>query len=83
MNSVMDRAVIQEKLFEYIEQATDKKLQGLYMLVEDEIGSQPSFTLSEDELRILDEEREKHLQGESRSYNLSEAQSIIRGQRSL
>lgn len=83
MNSVMNRAVIQEKLFEYIEQATDKKLQELYMLVEDEIGSQPSFMLSEEELRILDEEREKHLQGESRSYNLSEAQSIIRGQRSL
>jgi len=79
----MNRAVIQERLFEYIEHATDKKLQGLYLLVEDEISDQSSFVLSEDELRILDEERSKHLKGITRSYNLSEAQAIIRGQHSL
>ena len=80
MNSVMNRAVIQEKLYEYIEQANDKKLQGLYMFIEDEITNHPSFVLYEDELKILDEERELHIAGKSKSYSLSEAQAIIRGQ---
>ena len=67
----------------YIADADDKKVKGLYMLVEDEISMLETFKLSNDHIRILEEERSKHVKGKSKSYSREEAKSIIRGKRKL
>jgi hypothetical protein len=77
----MDTATIRQQLYEYIEQVNDKKIEGLYLFVEDEISKQ-HVTLSEEQVDFLDEEREKHLKGESKSYSWEEAKEIIRNKKS-
>ena len=82
MVTVMDTAAIRQQLHEYIEQVNDKKIEGLYLFVEDEINRQHrSFT--EDQIKFLDQEREKHLKGESRSYSREEASEMIPNKKNL
>lgn len=82
MNAVMTTAAIRKKLMTYIADADDKKVKGLYMLVEDEITG-GKFKLSAEHLKILEQERDKHVKGKSKSYNWEEAKQIIRGKRKL
>lgn len=79
----MNTAAIRQQLHEYSERANDKKVEGLYMFVEDEINNPQTFRLSEEQLRILDEEREAHLSGESQSYSWEKAKQIIRDGQNL
>lgn len=82
MNAIMTTAAIRKKLMTYIADADDKKVKGLYMLVEDEITG-GKFKLSSQHLKILEQERDKHIKGKSKSYNWEEAKQIIRGKRKL
>ncbi len=77
----MTTAAIRKKLMTYIADADDKKVKGLYMLVEDEISNKETFQLSAKDLKILEQDRVKHLKGKSKSYNWEEAKQIIRGQK--
>lgn len=83
MNADMTTTAIREKLITYISDANEKKVKGLYMLVEDEINSGGEFKLTDDHLEILEEERKKHVNGKSKSYSWEEAKQIIRGKRKL
>ena len=83
MNADMTTTAIREKLITYIADADDKKVKGLYMLVEDDINSAGEFKLTDEHLEILEEEREKHVNGKSKSYSWEEAKQIIRGKRKL
>ncbi len=79
----MTTAAIRKKLITYIADADEKKVKGMYLLFEEEIEKETAFTLSNEQLRILDEEREAHLQGSSKSYSWQEAKEIIRGKKEL
>ncbi len=45
------------------------------MLVEDEISSAGKFKLTDEHIRILEEEREKHVNGKSNSYGWGGSQT--------
>jgi hypothetical protein len=77
----MNTGAIREQLHQYIEQANDKKIQGLFLLVEDEINQFSSFQLSKEEIATLSRERNRHLNKESPSYDWEEAKKIIRNNR--
>ncbi len=79
----MTTTAIRKKLMTYIADADDKKVKGLYMLVEDDISKKTKFSLSAAQLKILDAEKEKHIKGKSKSYSWPEAKDIIRGKRKL
>ncbi len=79
----MTTAAIRKKLMTYIADADEKKVKGLYMLVEDEITGWEKFKLSIEHLKIVEQEREKHLKGRSKSYSWEDAQQIMRGKRKL
>jgi len=79
----MTTSAIRKRLMTFIADADDKKVKGMYMLFEEEIEREREFKLSDEHIRILDAEREKHLSGKSKSYSWSEAKQIIRGKRKL
>ncbi len=79
----MTTTAIRKKLITYIADADDKKVKGLYMLVEDEIAKKSKFSLSASQIKMLDAEKEKHITGKSKSYGWPEAKDIIRGKRKL
>ena len=78
---IMTSTAIRKKLMAYIADADDKKVKGLYMLVEDDILGGKKFKLSDEHLKIVEQEREKHIKGKSKSYNWNEAKEIIRSKR--
>ena len=77
----MTTTAIRKKLITYIADAKDKKVKGLYMLVEDEISMQENFKLNNEHTKILEEERSLHIKGKSKSFSREEAKFIIRGKR--
>ncbi len=79
----MTTTAIRKKLMTYIADADDKKVKGLYMLVEDDMGNTKKFKLSADQLKMVEQEKEKHIKGKSKSYSWPEAKDIIRGKRKL
>ncbi len=79
----MTTTSIRKKLINYIAGADEKKVKGMYLLFEDEIESEKSFILSDAQLKILDQERKAHINGESKSYTWAEAKKIIRGKKQL
>ena len=78
----MTTLTIRQKLMTYLADADDSKVKAIYTLLEREIGEDDIFTLSEEQLQILDEERKLHITGQSKSYSREEANQIIKGQRS-
>ncbi len=79
----MTTIAIRKKLMTYIADADDKKVKGLYMLVEDDISQKEKFKLSGAQLKIVEEERAKHIKNKSKSYTWPEAKDIIRGKSKL
>jgi hypothetical protein len=79
----MTTKAIRKQLMTYIADADDKKVKGLYMLVEDEISKKGEFNLSAADLKMLDKDKDMHVKGKSKSYNWPEAKEIIRGKRKL
>jgi hypothetical protein len=75
----MSTEEIRQKLHEFIEAIEDKKAEAIYTLLEDQIDIVQDFELSDEQFEILEKEREKHLNGTSKSYTWEEAQKIIRG----
>jgi hypothetical protein len=79
----MTTTAIRKKLMTYIADADDKKVKGLYMLMEEDISKKTKFSLSAAQLKVLDAEKEKHVKGKSKSCSWPEAKKIIRGKRKL
>ena len=75
----MTTSAIRKKLMTYIAEADEKKVKGMYMLFEDEIERVKEFKLTGEHIKILDSEREKHVNGKTKSYRWSQAKRIIRG----
>jgi hypothetical protein len=79
----MTTSAIRKKLMTYIAEADEKKVKGMYMLFEDEIEGAKEFKLTDEDIRILDDEREKHVNGKTKSYQWIQAKRIIRGKGKL
>ena len=79
----MTTTAIRKQLMNYIADADDKKVKGLYMLVEDEISKKGKFKLSAPDLKMLEREKEMHVKDKSKSYSWPEAKEIIRGKKKL
>ncbi|HWZ16290.1 MAG TPA: hypothetical protein VNW95_13710 [Mucilaginibacter sp.] len=79
----MTTLALRKKLMTYLADADDSKVKALYTLLEKDILDEETFTLTDEQLQILDNEREMHVNGESKSYNRAEALQIIKGQRSF
>jgi hypothetical protein len=77
----MTTLAIRKKLMTYLADADDSKVKALYTLLENEIRDEETFTLTDEQMQILDKEREMHMNGESKSYNREDARQIIKGQR--
>lgn len=65
----------------YISDADDKKVKGLYLLVEDDMAGSEKFNLSAEHVKILEQERDKHVKGKSKSYSWNETKDIIRSKK--
>ena len=79
----MTTLTIRQKLMTYLADADDSKVKAIYTLLEREIREDDIFTLSEEQLQILDKERQLHITGQSKSYSREEANQIIKGQRTF
>jgi hypothetical protein len=79
MQSNMTPSTIKGKLHHYIDTADEKKLQAIYTILEDEIEGEYFYT--GDEIKTFYDRREKHLNGESKSYSVDEAHGLIRKNR--
>lgn len=76
MQSTMASSSIKEKLHHYIDTADEKKLHAIYTILEDEIEGEYFYT--QDEIKMFYDRREKHLNGETKSYSVDEAHRLIR-----
>jgi hypothetical protein len=79
----MTTRAIRKRLMAYIADADDKKVKGLYMLVEDEMSNNKKFNLSAADLKMLEKEKELHVKSKTKSYSWPVAKEIIRGKRKL
>jgi hypothetical protein len=79
----MTTLAIRQKLMTYLADADDSKVKALYTLLEKEIDADNTFVLTDEQLQILDKERELHISGQTKSYNREEARQIIKGQRAF
>jgi len=78
----MTTAAIRKKLITYLADADDSKVKAIYTLLEDDIR-QDEISFTDEQLQILERERELHLSGQTKSYSRQEAIEIIKGQRSF
>ena len=74
---------IRQKLLSYLATADDNKVQAVFTLLESDIQNESKFTLTDEQLAILDLERDLHISGQSKSYSRDEATQIIRGLRAF
>jgi hypothetical protein len=79
----MTISAIRKKLKTYVDGVDDKKVKALYTLLQDDIEDSDGFSLSEEHLRILDNEHALHLSGETKSYSWEDAKEIIRGKKEM
>lgn len=79
----MTITAIRHRLISYLADADDNKVKAVYTLLEKEIDEKQLFVLSDEQLQILDKERELHLSGQSKSYNRNETRQIIKGERAF
>lgn len=70
---------IRQKLMTYLADADDSKVKALYSLLEKEMQDD-DFVLTDEQLQILNKERELHLSGQSKSYTRGQAMQIIKSQ---
>ena len=75
----MEPANIKQKLHHYIDVADEKKLQAIYTILEDEIEGEYFYT--QEEIKMFYERRQKHLNGESKSYTVAETLNLVRQNR--
>lgn len=75
----MEEASIKQKLHHYIDVADEKKLQAIYTILEDEIEGEYFYT--QEEIKMFYDRRQKHLNGESKSYTVAETLNLVRQNR--
>lgn len=66
----MGTNAIREKLHQYIDAADERKIQAIYIILEDEIASD---NYGNEEIEIFHKRRDRHLKGETISYSPEES----------
>lgn len=79
----MTSTAIRQRLITFLSDAEDNKIKAIYTLLEREIEAEKSFTLSDQHLEILDQQRELHFTEKTKSYNKQDSFDIIRGLKEL
>lgn len=79
----MPTSVIRQKLLNYLADADEEKIEAIYTLLEREIEEGQLLPLSPEQIKILEEERQNHIRGVSKSYSREEAQRIIRSSKAI
>ena len=77
----MTNLAIRKKVITYLADADDKKVKAVYTLLEKDIEVKTSFKLSPAQLKQLNAEREKHINGKSPSYTWNEVKERITSRR--
>ena len=77
----MTTTIMREQLIAYLTSADDKKITGLYSLLEENIHENSHVAFSKEQLDFLYDERKKHFSGESMSYNWEEMKDMIRNRK--
>lgn len=73
----MTTATIREKLYDYIRVADDKKLRGIYMMLEDEITEELEWWKDKSVVKELDQRYDAWASGKEKGYSQSEVDSSI------
>ncbi len=73
----MTPTLIRKKLISYLENADEKKVKAIYTIFEDDINDENSFTLSEKQVKFLDNEKQNHLSSKSKSYTWEDAKKLL------
>ena len=77
----MTTLTIRKKLMNYLADADDNTVKAIYTLLKIDNKDEPTFKLSEEQIQILDEERELYLSGKTKSHTREESLQIIMGKR--
>jgi hypothetical protein len=77
----MTTLTIRKKLMTYLADADDNTVKAIYTLLKIDIKDEPTFKLSEEQIQILDEERELYLTGKTKSHTREESLQIIMAKR--
>jgi len=75
----MENAAIRQKLHDYIDSADQRKLEAIYVILEEDIEHGPGY--SEATIAMLHARRNNHLNGSGTSYTVAETLASARGQR--
>jgi arsenate reductase-like glutaredoxin family protein len=77
---IMESSAIKEKLHHYINNSDEKLLHLMYALAKEyNDGSISDYEFTNEELAEFEERRKKRLNGESKTYNWSDAKRMITG----
>jgi hypothetical protein len=77
----MTITAIRNRLISYLAGADDNKVKAVYTLLEKDIEEKDIFVLTDEQLQILDKERELHMSGTSKSYSRLETMQIIKNEK--
>ncbi len=78
----MTTAVMRAQLIAFLSNADERKIKGLYSLLEENIIEQSSTEeLTKAELTFLNKERKLHFSGKSKSYTWEETKEFIRNKK--
>ncbi len=70
----MSTPEIKEKILDYMEHADDKVLEAIYTLLEANVNQ---YTLSDEQISIVEERIEQYTSGKSKTYDWEEAKRMI------
>jgi hypothetical protein len=77
----MALSLIRQKVMSYLADADENKVRAIYTLLERDIQEEDTtFKLSDEQIQILEMERDMHLNGQSKLYKREEAIKLIKGQ---
>lgn len=79
----MTTSTIRKKLMAYLADADDSKVKAIYTLLKNDIQEEDTYVLTDEQLQILDEERELYLSGKSKSHTREESIQIIMDRRTF
>jgi len=80
----MQTSDIREKLHEYVESSDEKLLKLMYVLAKEyQTEDVQDHYFTEKYIAEFDQRRQRHLSGESKTYNWQEAKAFITGQNKL
>jgi len=79
----MTTLTARQKLISYLADADDSKVNALFILLENEIQDEQSFSLTDEQFEMLENEHNLHVEGKSKSYTRYEAAEIIKGARDI